>query len=100
MATTTKKPFTLAAIAAALFAFSPTAEAAVTVDKPKIDINIQKTPRFNVSGPKEKRDTQKVWVEVEVEFQADDKAGDPKEDFVGDIEFKYFIALKAKDGKT
>lgn len=100
MATTTKIPFTFAAMAAALFAFSSPASAEVKVDKPKIDITIQKTPRFQISGPKEKRDTQKVWIEVEVEFKADDRSGDPKEEFIGDLEFKYFIALKAKDNKT
>lgn len=100
MAITTKLPVMLAAMAASMFAFTSPAEAATTVDKPKINIEVQKTPRYNVSGPKEKRDTQKFWVEVEVEFIADKKSGDPNDDFVDPLEFKYFIALKAKDGQT
>ncbi len=100
MAITSKSPVRLAAIGCALLAFSPAAFAqAVKVDKPKIGIEIQKTPRYAVQGPKEKRDTQKFWIEVEVEFKADQKGGDPNNEFIDEIEVKYFITVTPKNAK-
>lgn len=99
MAFTKKTPLTLALLGASLLAFSSSASAqAVKVDQPKIDITIQKTPRFTVSGPKEKRDTQKFWIEVEVEFEADQ--ANPKEDFISELEIKYFITMTPKTGEV
>lgn len=100
MAITSNSPLRLAAIGCFLLALSPAGFAQkVEVDKPKINIEIQKTPRFGQQGPKEKRDTQKFWIEVEVEFKADQKGGDPNNEFIDELEFKYFITVTPKNAK-
>ena len=100
MAITSKSPFRLVAFGCFLLASSTAAFAQrVEVDKPKIGITIQKTPRLAVVGPKEKRDTQKFWIEVEVELKADQKGGDPNNDFIDELEVKYFITVTPKNAK-
>ena len=98
MATTTKIPLKLATIACALFAISSGAFAQVQIAKPKIEISIQKTPRFSVQGPKEQRDTQKHWLQCEVEFTATERGGNQNEEYIEEIEFKYYITVKPKAG--
>lgn len=100
MAITRNSPAIIATIGCFLLAFSPAAFAqTVKVDKPKIGIEIQKTPRFSVQGPKEKRDTQKFWIEIEVEFKANQQGGDPNNEFIDEIEVKYFITVTPKNAK-
>lgn len=98
MAITKNTPAVFALLGASLIAASSNAQAqAVKVDKPKIEVTIQKTPRFSADGPKAKRDTQKQWVEVEVEFKAD--IADPKADFIDQLEIRYYITLPPKTGE-
>ena len=101
MAITTKTPRTLAAISLAFLTLASGALAqAVTVDKPKIEITIQATPRFTIDGKTDpKRDTQKFWIEVEVGFKADQRGGDPNKEFIDELEFKYFITVSPKNKK-
>ena len=99
MATTTKFPLMIAACAAAMFTFSNPASAQVKVEKPKIEITIQETPRFNPETNDDKRDTQLYWIEVEVEFEADERGGKPGAEYIDALEFKYFITVKPRDPK-
>ncbi len=55
----------------------------------KIEVALQKTPRITVEGgTKEKRDTQREWLEIEVEFEAQMKG---KDDYINELEFAYSV---------
>ena len=90
--------------AAALVLFtSPTKSHAqqgpVKVEVGKIIVTAPATPRFSLDGKSsKKRDDQKVWLEVEVQFQAK-MAG--KDDYIDDLQFDYFVYfdVPARDGK-
>ncbi|MFT4547248.1 MAG: hypothetical protein ACI8XO_003667 [Verrucomicrobiales bacterium] len=96
MAKTSKTPQILSLIGVALLLFTSGAFAQkVTVAGTKIIVGTPKTPRFSVQGTDSKRDDQKTWVEVEVEFKADQQG---KEDFIDALEFRYYITIKPKEG--
>ena len=100
MAFIKKTPSSLSVISAIFILFSSGVLAQkIEVKDPKIEITIQKTPRYSPNGPKEKRDTQKFWIEVEVGFKADQK-GKPDEEHIAQLEFKYYITIKPKDPKN
>jgi len=65
----------------------------VKVEVSNIEVSLQKTPRLTVEGgTKEKRDTQREWLEVEVEFKADMQGTD---DYINELEFSYHIYFKS-----
>lgn len=65
------------------------------VDVDKVNVEIQKTPQFNVPNVKEKRFTPKDWIELEVDCKAklskDEKDKNMKAYPV--VEFKYYAYL-------
>ena len=64
----------------------------------KVEFELQPTPVFGDGGTKGKKiPRQKTWLEVEVEFEV--KAGN-KEGIVSELQFRYYVAIKGKDGKT
>ncbi len=66
----------------------------VTAKVSNIEVSLTKTPRLSVeAGTKEKRDTQREWLEVEVEFQAE--MGNAKDEYVNELEFSYHVYFKS-----
>lgn len=65
------------------------------VDVDKVNVEIQKTPQFNVPNVKEKRFTPKDWLEIEVDCKAklakDEK--DKNKKAYDKVEFKYYAYL-------
>jgi len=90
----------LCGIAVFALASGVQAQEEVKVSKVKINVDVQKTPRITGTGAKEKRDTQKQWFEIEVEFDVDVKKGDPKVEFLDELEFRYFVAMQPRGAKT
>jgi hypothetical protein len=59
-----------------------------------IEVTLSKTPRLTIEGgTKEKRDTQREWLEIEVEFQAD--MANAKDEYVNELEFSYHVYFKS-----
>ena len=65
------------------------------MDVDKVNVEIQKTPQFNVQNVKEKRFTPKDWLEIEVDCKAklakDEK--DRNKKAYDKVEFKYYAYL-------
>jgi hypothetical protein len=81
------------------FSISQAQQGPVKVDVGKIIVTTPFTPRLSTDGKENsKRDDQKVWLEVEVEFKADMKGDD---DYLNTLSFDYFIYFNvaAKDGQ-
>jgi len=92
-------PFATIAALGALIVSHPASSLAqqgqIEVKVAKIEVGLQKSPRFTVEGgTKEKRDTQKDWLEIEVEFQATMKGG--KDEYVNELEFAYHVYFKSE----
>ena len=69
------------------------------VDVNKVNVEIQKTPQFNVPNVKDKRFTPKDWLEIEVdckaELDADAKKKNPDQKAYPEVVFKYYAYLDA-----
>jgi hypothetical protein len=68
-----------------------------------VKVQAQNTPQFNVQNVVDKRWKPKVWLEIDVDFEAKKapKEGD-KSPVIDSLEFRYFIGLNktAADGKA
>lgn len=75
----------------------------VKVDVRDIKVQAQNTPQFNVGNVVDKRWKPKVWLELDVEFEAKKATGLPdKSPVVDSLEFKVFVGLNKsnQEGKA
>lgn len=72
----------------------------VKVDVRDIKVQAQNTPQFNVGNVVDKRWKPKVWLEVDVDFEAK-KAANPqdKSPVIENLEFKFFVGLNKNNNE-
>jgi len=61
------------------------------VKRAKINVTMQQTPVFNVSGPKDKRYTPRDWLEIEVEIDCETVR---KSGYIGQLDCAFSVGLK------
>lgn len=72
------------------------ARAEKLVDFKKIEIQVQKTPEFNLkSATKDKRVTPKDWLEIEPEFKTLKPLDSKKAEVINELTFKYYVYLNS-----
>ena len=71
---------------------APAGKVKKLVDVNKVNVEIQKTPQFNVPNVKDKRFTPKDWIEIEVDCKAelDPDAKDKNMKAYPEVVFKYY----------
>ena len=82
----------------AISIFSAQGQSDVKAKVAGIASQLTKTPEFEVSGTKKKRNTPKEWLEVEVGFQVASRA--IPGDFVPNVEVKFFVFPKSATDKS
>ncbi len=86
-----------AALAAVLLAAQAGAQAEIKAKVHDIDVEMQETPRYNLSSATTTKrvPVPRKWLQVDVVFEAD--SSNTKTDFIDSLQFKYFLIFDTPD---
>jgi len=75
------------------------AEVKHRVEVKEVKVEVQQTPLFQVTGPKEKRIDPKYWIEIEAELEVETKEGRGVVPFISELQATWYAVIKDEVGE-